>query len=243
MATATNSLNINGNGVVAFNNTTGAFSNIAMTQYSVLTGGSTAQSINQVAPSATSGVPFISQGSSSQGTFGTAVVAGGGTGVATLTAYELIAAGTTSTGSVQQIGIGTSGQVLYSNGAGALPSFKSAPAGVAWVDVTASTQTIAASTGYVTDNATQVTYTLPATPVFGDVFEITGGVSGAATAPWVIAQNSGQSMHLGNSTTTTGTGGSIASTLQYDSIKCICVVAGASAVWNVISSVGNFIVT
>lgn len=51
-------------------------------------------------------------------------VAQGGTGLATLAAWELLAAGTTSTGALQQVGIGTSGQILTSGGAGALPSFQ-----------------------------------------------------------------------------------------------------------------------
>jgi hypothetical protein len=54
------------------------------TQYNVLTGGAS-NLINNVAPSATSGVPVISQGASSQPVFGTAVVAGGGTGATSLT--------------------------------------------------------------------------------------------------------------------------------------------------------------
>ena len=56
---------------------------------------------------------------------GTLGVANGGTGVSTTTAYGLIAAGTTSTGAFQQVsGTGTSGQVLTSNGAGALPTWQ-----------------------------------------------------------------------------------------------------------------------
>lgn len=52
-------------------------------------------------------------------------VAQGGTGLTTLTAYGLLAAGTTSTGNLQQVsGTGTSGQVLTSNGAGALPTWQ-----------------------------------------------------------------------------------------------------------------------
>ena len=55
----------------------------------------------------------------------TVTVAQGGTGVSTTTAYGLIAAGTTSTGAFQQVsGTGTSGQVLTSNGAGALPTWQ-----------------------------------------------------------------------------------------------------------------------
>jgi len=53
-------------------------------------------------------------------------VAGGGTGVATTTAYGILAGGTTATGAFQNIGTGTSAQVLTSNGAGALPTFQAA---------------------------------------------------------------------------------------------------------------------
>jgi hypothetical protein len=57
-------------------------------------------------------------------------VANGGTGLSTTTAYGLIAAGTTSTGNFQQVsGTGTSGQVLTSNGAGALPTWQTASSG------------------------------------------------------------------------------------------------------------------
>jgi hypothetical protein len=57
-------------------------------------------------------------------------VAGGGTGVATTTAYGVLAGGTTATGAFQNIGTGTAAQVLTSNGAGALPTFQAASGGV-----------------------------------------------------------------------------------------------------------------
>ena len=57
-------------------------------------------------------------------------VANGGTGGATLGAYQLLAGGTTGTGAVQSVsGTGTSGQVLTSNGASALPTFQAATGG------------------------------------------------------------------------------------------------------------------
>lgn len=62
-------------------------------------------------------------------------VAGGGTGVATLTAYAPIFGGTTGTGAVQSGTVGTAGQVLTSNGAGALPTFEDATGGSGSVDV------------------------------------------------------------------------------------------------------------
>ncbi len=53
------------------------------------------------------------------------VVGNGGSGVSSTTAYAVLCGGTTSTGALQSIAsVGTSGQVLTSNGAGALPTFQ-----------------------------------------------------------------------------------------------------------------------
>lgn len=52
-------------------------------------------------------------------------VAYGGTGNTTFTPYSLVCAGTTSTGTLQNVaGVGTAGQVLTSNGTSALPSWQ-----------------------------------------------------------------------------------------------------------------------
>lgn len=52
-------------------------------------------------------------------------VARGGTGASSLTAYAVLCGGTTSTSPVQSVAsVGTAGQVLTSNGAGALPTFQ-----------------------------------------------------------------------------------------------------------------------
>lgn len=59
------------------------------------------------------------------GVTGTLPVANGGSGVASLTAYAPLFGGTTSTGAVQSGTVGTTGQVLTSNGSGALPTFQS----------------------------------------------------------------------------------------------------------------------
>lgn len=63
-------------------------------------------------------------------------VADGGTGASSFTAYAVVCGGTTSTNPLQSIaGVGTSGQILTSNGAGMLPTFEAAPAtGVTQVD-------------------------------------------------------------------------------------------------------------
>lgn len=63
---------------------------------------------------------------------GTLGVADGGTGVTSTTAYAVLCGGTTSTGALQSIAsVGTSGHVLTSNGAGALPTFQASSAGTA----------------------------------------------------------------------------------------------------------------
>jgi len=102
-----------------------------LTNHNVLIGAGT-DTITKVAPSSTSGVPLISQGASADPTFGTVVVEGGGTGDTSFTAYSVITGGTTSTGALQNVsGVGTAGQFLTSNGAGALPSWQSGGSGIA----------------------------------------------------------------------------------------------------------------
>lgn len=53
----------------------------------------------------------------------------GGSGLSAMSTYQLIAGGTTSTNALQQVSIGSAGQVLTSNGPGALPTFQAGAAG------------------------------------------------------------------------------------------------------------------
>jgi hypothetical protein len=92
----------------------------------LVTDGSGVPSIGSTLPTAVQG-NITSVGTIASGTWnGTAVdVAHGGTGNTTFTAYSIIAAGTTATGAFQNVsGVGTSGQVLTSNGASALPTWQ-----------------------------------------------------------------------------------------------------------------------
>lgn len=65
------------------------------------------------------------------GVTGILPVANGGSGVNTLTAYAPLFGGTTSTGAVQSGSVGTAGQVLTSNGAGAIATFQTPASGFA----------------------------------------------------------------------------------------------------------------
>lgn len=126
MPTSTNAINEATTGIVGFTGT--AFTATPVTTHDVLLGGATSSAIAQVAPSATSGIPLVSGGSSADPSFTTAVVAGGGTGDTSFTAYTPVCGGTTTTGALQSVAsIGSSGQVLTSNGASALPTFQAVP--------------------------------------------------------------------------------------------------------------------
>lgn len=117
-----NSLNISSSGLVKFDGTA-TFSAATTTQYNALVG-DTSNGIASVAPSATSGVPLISQGASANPAFGTAVVAGGGTGRTTLTNHGVLVGAATS--AITQLATGSSGQVLQSGGASADPTWSTA---------------------------------------------------------------------------------------------------------------------
>jgi hypothetical protein len=103
------------------------------------------------------------------------------------------------------------------------------------VDVTGTTQTLAAATSYIADNAALVTFTLPASGTKGDVMKIRGNGAGG----WRIAQNANQQIVLSAQSTTVGAGGSVSSGNHYDSIELFCVVSGASTVWNAASYTGT----
>ncbi len=82
-------------------------------------------------------------------------VANGGTGKTSVTSYAVLCGGTTSTGDFQSIAsVGTSGQVLTSNGAGALPTFQNVSSGTGTTGFSAY---LAANANNVTGNGTLYT--------------------------------------------------------------------------------------
>lgn len=93
--------------------------------------------------------------------------------------------------------------------------------GVKVVEVTGTTQTIAAGTVYIANNASLVTFTLPASIAIGQKFEIIGKGAGG----WRIAQLASQFINFGDTVTTTGVGGSLSSTNQYDAVTITCTTA------------------
>lgn len=123
--------------------------------------------------------------------------------------------------------------ISVTNGHNTITIAATGAGGFVWTDVTGTSQTMAANNGYIADNASLVTLTLPTTSAQGTIIEISGNGAGG----WTVAQNSGQAIKFGSVTTTTGTGGSLSSSNRYDAIKLLCTVANTQ--WNVQSSVGN----
>jgi len=227
-----NAINLSASGIVSYNGS-GTFAG------RTLTAGSTKISISN--GDGISGNPTID---ATEANFtldnigGTLSVSKGGTGNTTFTAYSVICAGTTATGAFQNVsGVGTSGQVLTSAGAAALPTWEDATSGVfPWTDVTGTTQSAAINNGYITNNAGAVTVTLPDTAAVGSVVKVAGLGAGG----WVVAVNSGEAINFGNVTTTTTTG-TLASTNRYDAVELLCVVADTT--WNIVNSIGNITYT
>ncbi|MBI5450965.1 MAG: hypothetical protein HY940_06365 [Gammaproteobacteria bacterium] len=62
--------------------------------------------------------------------------------------------------------------------------------GITWVDVTGASVQAESNKGYIANSGSQVTITLPRSPLFGDLVQI----SGAGAGGWKVAQNDGQSI-------------------------------------------------
>jgi hypothetical protein len=141
-----------------------------------------------------------------------------------------------STGTTPVLATITAGSgISVTNGAGSI-TIANTSTGMTWSEVTGTSQAMAVNTGYIANNAGLVTLTLPATAAVGDIVRVTGKGAGG----WLIAQNSGQTIFFGTSTTTTGVGGSLASTQRRDGVELVCVTANND--WNVLSVQGNLTV-
>lgn len=114
----------------------------------------------------------------------------------------------------------TSTGIAFTTGAASL-AIDTATGGYAIVDQTSASVTLVKQTAYVTDNgAGLVTYTLPlaASATRGMFYKVEGFSSGG----WKIAQNALQTIHFNSSDSTTGVGGSIASTNRYNCVTLMC---------------------
>lgn len=137
--------------------------------------GKDATATRYLANTGTTNNPAWDQINLANGITGTLPVANGGTGIATTTAYSVMCAGTTATGAFQSLSsLGTSGEVLTSNGAGALPTWQAAGGGggggITWQSVQTSNFNATTGNGYpVNTTSSVITATLPASPTAGNI--------------------------------------------------------------------------
>jgi len=182
------------------------------------------------------------------------IVDNGGTGRTSLTDGAILVGD--GTNAVEQIGPLTDGQLLIGDTAGVSPAAATLTAGAGvsivngagsitisasaggftWNEETGTAANMAVQNGYIANNASLVTLTLPATAALGEVVQVVGKGAGL----FKIGQNAGQTIHYINSDTTTGTGGSLTAIEQYAAIELVCITANTD--WAVLDSAGNFTV-
>jgi hypothetical protein len=171
-----------------------------LTAHALLVGAGTSN-VALVGPGSTSGIPLIAQGSSADPAFGTVVVAGGGTGLTSLTAHNLIIGNGTSSATLLPPS-STSGAALVSQGASADPAYGTvvvASGGTGLTSLTAHGVVIGAGT-----SAVNVTSAGTAGQVLTS--------NGASADPTFQAVSIGN-IAIGTTTTTSGSSGA----LLYDS--------------------------
>lgn len=247
-----NSINLNGSGITGYDGS-GTFTASSATQYNVQIGGATTHQLANVAPSGTSGVPLISQGAASNPIFGTAVVAGGGTGSVTFNINGAVYSNTTTTGVLQAATL-TSGQLLIggtttpaagtltagtgigiSNGNNSI-TINGVGGGLTWTAITGASQAMTSNNGYIANRSSLVTFTLPTTSAVGDMVAVTGINTALG---WTITYTTNQQIFFGTSSATITTG-SLASINIRDTVYLVCMTANLT--WNVVSAIGNITV-
>jgi hypothetical protein len=244
-----NAINANSSGLVRYNGT-GTFDSQTTTQYNVLIG-NTSNGISNIAPSATSGVPLVSAGAAVNPAFGTAVVAGGGTGKTSLTpinglmiANSTSAVGITNAGTNGQLLIGstsaapafatvtsTGSTIAFTLGANTLNLEVNSPV----TEVTGTSSALVKGNTYIANNAGLVTLTLPTTAALGDTIQIIGKGAGL----YVIAQNASQQIFNIATSTTVGVTGTLTAISVSSSLTLRCTTANTG--WTVTSASGTFL--
>jgi len=186
------------------------------------------------------------------GVSGILPVANGGAGVSTLTSHGILMGN--GAGDIQalaeatdgQIPIGSTGNnptlatlsagvgVSITNAAGSI-TVAATGGGIGWEVVTDATKTMVIDVAYGANRGAGVTFTLPATAAAGSRFEIVG-----MAGLWVLAQNAGQTVYIGDTNTTAGVGGSLTATDAGDCMELICTVSDTN--FRVFSMMGNLTV-
>jgi hypothetical protein len=103
--------------------------------------------------------------------------------------------------------------------------------GITWVDAASSVQAVS-NTGYMADNAAQVTITLPAAPNVGDVIQVNGIGAGG----WAISQAAGEAIIIDSITGISGANAAVIRGSQYAAIELQYV---GNNIFTVLNHTGN----
>lgn len=124
-----------------------------------------------------------------------------------------------------RVAVGTNGQVLTADSAQATGVKWGTGSGL-YTEVTAtgsggSPNATVSGGRYIANNSGLVYFILPSTIAVGETIEIMGNGAGG----WILKQNANQNIHIDDVNSTTGTGGSIASTSHHDRVQIVCTTA------------------
>ena len=143
-----------------------------------------------------------------------------------------------STNNWSQLTVGSTGQVLTVT-AGAPGWSTLAPESLSWTDVTGTSQSMAINSGYLANNASLVTLTLPSTAAQFSVIKVTGIGAGG----WKIAQNANQKIRWLGVDSTVGVSGILSSVDANACVTLRAYVGGSSTFWLVEQANGNITLT
>lgn len=143
----------------------------------------------------------------------------GGGGSSTALTITTDSGNAVESGGIIQILGGTN---VTTSGAGNIVLINATSSGLTWQVVTSADNpvTLTANNGYIAKGAGAVNFVLPAAASIGDTYRIIGYGN-----LWDIAQNAGQSVTIGFTTTTVGVGGSVTATMISDGLELVCVTA------------------
>jgi len=121
--------------------------------------------------------------------------------------------------------------ISITNAAGGVTIAATGAVGMPFNAISGTTQAAAVFNGYIPTNASLTTIDLPATAAIGSII----AVQGLGTGGWTLVANSGQTIMLGEATTSAA--GSLSSVAASDSVWIVCVQA--DTVWSVYASVST----